>query len=136
MNTKPLLIASAVFNALLVSVFIYALCNPSPGVAYEKPPDGTASAAAFVITTDNAGVTFGPAFITMKAGQSVTLQVSVVHGGGQSNYMLDLLYDRKVITAAKTKYGVKITAKAPGTCIVQYPAPGGIKDFAFVKVEP
>ena len=132
--TPRLLIISAVLNALFLALFISALCAKPQAFSFYAPEGAFSAAVVASVPSGTGGVTFNAVEIHLKTGERAALQFSAVFDGKQSNYLINALYDRDVVSVTHTGYGARITALKPGVAVMQTLGEGGIKDVAVITV--
>jgi len=136
---KPLFIVSVIFNLLFAAFIVSSLFVRTSSVSYYNPEDRGINTAAMIISSANdtrSQIVFGPAEITIPKGGAASLQISSVMEHKQANWLLNLLYDRSVVSLDTTGYGIVINALAEGETVLQILGADGIKDVAAVKVLP
>ena len=138
-NVKTIiLIISVLGNALSIALVVSAVTSPRAAfISFSTPAQMSVTAAMVVSVPFDAGyVNFNPVEMTLRVGQSASLQISSVIAGQQANWIIQALYDRSILSISPNPQGITITAIAPGECVIQTLAGDGITDVAFIQVIP
>lgn len=132
------LVISLLLNGLVFLFTVLALSRHTASFSFYDM-GGTdhaayTTAAAVVSFPRGGNVLLGPVEITLKRGQSASLQFSAVSQNRQANYLITALYDRGVLKVDQNGFGIVITALEAGETTMQTLSDGGITDIARVRV--
>jgi hypothetical protein len=122
--------------SLLLLLSLFTLKKPESAAFPDLSTDSAAYAAAACIVSypEGAGVSLSPPELTLRAGDRASIQFSVVKDKKQANLGIEALYDRSVISAEKSGYGLIVHALRPGETVIQIFTGNGVRDMAFIKV--
>jgi hypothetical protein len=91
--------------------------------------------AAMIVNAPLAGtVTWNPVEMTLRRGESASLQIASMIEGRQVNWIVQALFDPRIIAVNENPFGILITALAVGECILQTLTNDGIRDIAIIRV--
>ena len=125
---------SLLCNALLIGLAVNALAGNTASLSFYRMDKGMASAVIANVPAMPGAVTFNPVEITLKIGESASLQITSVIEGRQANWIINALYDRSVIAVSRNPFGITITAVGAGESVMQTLANNGIVDVAVIRV--
>jgi len=130
------LIVSLVVNGLFILLFFSASAstkNSSP-LYYHTPPDEFLTAAAIASFPPGREAVFNQVDVTLKKGEKAFFQMVIISDKKQGSLVLSPLYDPDIATVTQTGFGLEITARAPGTTLMQALTNDGIKNIILVTV--
>jgi hypothetical protein len=128
------LAVSLALNALCVALFVMAAGTGTAAVSFSSPGGRHITSALVVSVPDDGAVVFNPAEIELRPGGRAALQLSAIAEGRQANWLLNVLYDHRVLAVEPTGYGIRITAVSAGRTTMQIVTAGGVRDVALVTV--
>ncbi|GMO54526.1 MAG: hypothetical protein Ta2G_13520 [Termitinemataceae bacterium] len=105
-----LFVSSLVFNVLCIVFFVLALSGESANIKCYNMDEKSFTAAALVNTEEGTEVVFNAIALTMKRGAKAAVQFSLSSAKEQSNFIINGLYDRSIISVTPTSFGILITA--------------------------
>ena len=129
-----LLVVSLLLNALFVWVVTNALSGETRSLSFYAPEPSMTAAVVASVPPESGSIVFNVVEFTLKRGESASLQFSGLVEGKQANWIVESLYDHRVIHVRKSVYGIIITALEIGETVMQSVTGEGIQDIAFVKV--
>jgi hypothetical protein len=132
--SKTILVMSLIFNALFIALLVITSFSHVSSLTFQNMDVPCTTAATVVSFPQGAGAVLGPPEITLHKGQQCTLQLSLVNNGKQANWLMQLMYNHKIVSVEPSQYGVLITALSAGETHLQTIAKGGITDTAIVTV--
>jgi hypothetical protein len=141
-NGKPgksiIFIISLVLNAIFILFVVMAITGKTSVISFYNMDEGDtrfATAALIVsIPFSSGSVVYEPVNITLRTGDTASLQISATVDRKQSNRLITALYDRRIISLTENGYGVIITALDAGTTTMQTLTEDGIVDIALITV--
>jgi hypothetical protein len=131
------LIISLCINALAVLLFtLIATGTPRNAAQLLFERDELAVTHAMLVSTPKniSSIAFNSLDITLRKGESATLQFSNVIDGRQTNWVMQALYDHSIIKVEAAQFGIVITALNEGECVMQTITQVGITDIAYIRV--
>lgn len=132
---RVVFVISLVFNALCAMFFSIALSAKNSSLTCYSMHGQSITAAAVVNVMDGTEVVFNPVGITMRRGEKASVQFSFLRDKIQTNYAVNAIYDRSIVSVTHTGYGIIITAITEGETILQTVTNSGIKDIISVTVK-
>ena len=134
-NLKSILIwVSLVLNVLFLCFFIFAAMSDNIAVSFPAPRDAFLAAATVAHFPASSALVFNPVEFTLKTGEKVYLQYSVVTGKRQVNIVINALYDPAIIKVTQMGTGIEITALNAGETLMQSISNEGIIDIAHIII--
>ena len=136
LNVKSVVLCvSLAVNVLFLCFIFLALSQKTSSLSFYDPGDRYFHAAAVAgVPEDSTAVLFNAVEITLRPGQTASLQFSAVSSRRQANFLIQALYDHTVIAVSHTGFGILITALAPGETVMQSLWEDGFRDLARVRV--
>jgi len=125
---------SLLFNALAVTLLISAIAGNTSSFSFYRMDGGIAAAMIVSVPLSSGSVTFNPVEITLSVGESAFLQIAGAVEGRQVNWIIQALYDRRIISVSQNSGGITITAVNSGECVLQTFTNDGITDVAIIRV--
>ena len=136
-KVKTLMLSLSLFgNALAVLFVVSALTSATANISLYRMEGGISSAmiVSIPLGSEAATATFGPVEITLRRGESAFLQFASVVEGRQANWIIQALYDHRVIDVSQNPTGITITGIDSGTCLLQTLTNDGIIDIAIIRI--
>jgi len=127
------LIISLILNVLGIGLLLFSSSGQTSTLSFYATEDSVTSALVVSIPNERVG-TFGTVQITLRKAESASLQLSSVIGGRQANWIVQPLYDHKIVSVSQSSTGIIITALEIGETAVQTLTNDGISDIAIIKV--
>ena len=135
---KFLILISILFNCIILLLLFFSLSRKSislylPDLNSASQPY-TSAACVVSVPRENATVVFGPVEFSLRVGSEASLQFSVIEGKKQVNLAVETLYDRSIIYAERSGYGLTIRGLKPGETVMQLFTVEGVRNVAVIKV--
>jgi len=129
-----ILAVSLLCNAAFAAFMTAALKSDNTSVSFKELKGSIAAAMVVNFPAEPGGVMFNPPEINLKRGMSASVQISSVNEKRQADWVIQPLYDHRLVSVTSTPSGIVITALEKGECVVQAFTGKGFMDIAVVRV--
>jgi len=129
-----ILIVSVMVNGLFILLLYSASFSEDSSLFYHTPPPGCMTAAAIVSFPSGRQAVFNQVDVFLRKGEKAFFQMVAISGKQQGSLIISPIYDPDIAAVAQTAFGLEITARNPGSTLLQALTNDGIKNVLLVTV--
>jgi len=131
-----LIVLSLLLNVIIIILLVLSSSRKDARISCFPVDDGYLIAACVVSFPKEGTAIFDPLEMSLKPGQTARLQYSVISSDrGQANFLINAIYDPKIIKVSQSVFGIDIKALSEGSTLMQAVTIDGVKNIALVTVE-